>query len=392
MRTIQLIERRRSTHRLHPEDAAFLLREHSWHLQVMPTTKKHWYRIMPTHQIGVFWGPRSRFVIQPKIPLRSLFFLMNLSWQENHATTWDRGDNLVALFAQRLVEKVDVQCQRGLPRGYVEQFEEGAYLRGRLDVPTQMRETSGAQTSFHYHSDNWTVEVVYNRILKATLRQLLESSLISEEDRQSLRHVLTPFEDVTTITLTEETFELAEKQVMEPEECSLLEFCHWTHRGLLRPSLGAVGRESAFLVSLEQVFERYVTKAFLDSDAGQAPLRAQAQWTKNVSEQIEIRPDLVVQSQGETPLVLDVKWKRLQDAGPAQNDLYQIISYCTLLGAKRGLLVYPGANARSQRWSFPGVGFVIEAHSLPVTKSEKHCRRALDQFVRETLGDLTQMP
>ena len=74
--TLMLTERCRSEHTLSGDDLDFLQAEHAHHLRIDPTRQPSRYRLTPTRCVGLLVAPTCRLVIQPKIPLRSLFHLL----------------------------------------------------------------------------------------------------------------------------------------------------------------------------------------------------------------------------------------------------------------------------------------------------------------------------
>jgi hypothetical protein len=56
-------------------------------------------------------------------------------------------------------------------------------------------------------------------------------------------------------------------------------------------------------------------------------------------------PDTVIVSGVDIPLVLDAKYKQL-DTYPEHDDVYQLFSHCSAIGAFFGILLYPGQTFR----------------------------------------------
>ena len=59
-----------------------------------------------------------------------------------------------------------------------------------------------------------------------------------------------------------------------------------------------------------------------------------------------VRPDIVVTNKGRK-IILDTKWKIIDDNRPGDNDLKQMFVYNLLWGAERSFLIYPGVNQNS---------------------------------------------
>src|SRR5438132_1553163 len=76
-RTWTLTERRPALCRLRPEDVDFLLAGHRDHVEVLPTRRRHRYRVTALGHVGVIAAPHCRLLIRPKVPLTSLFHLLD---------------------------------------------------------------------------------------------------------------------------------------------------------------------------------------------------------------------------------------------------------------------------------------------------------------------------
>jgi 5-methylcytosine-specific restriction enzyme subunit McrC len=56
---------------------------------------------------------------------------------------------------------------------------------------------------------------------------------------------------------------------------------------------------------------------------------------------IKIVPDVVIRKGAKVGAVMDCKFKRTGSATFQNHDFYQVLSYCTSLGASHGALIYP---------------------------------------------------
>ena len=64
--------------------------------------------------------------------------------------------------------------------------------------------------------------------------------------------------------------------------------------------------------------------------------------------------------------VIDAKYKT---AGPAREDMYQMLAYCTSLGLQRGHLVYPGVTGEHCSHQIRGSDVEIITHTLDLNLS-----------------------
>ena len=76
-RTLHLTERRPRLCRLAPAEIDFLLEHHRVAIEVLPTRRRHVYRLTPAGVAGVIVTPSSRIVVSSKVPLRNLFLFLD---------------------------------------------------------------------------------------------------------------------------------------------------------------------------------------------------------------------------------------------------------------------------------------------------------------------------
>jgi 5-methylcytosine-specific restriction enzyme subunit McrC len=383
-RTVNLTERRPRPVRLTPADVEFLLAAHRGRIDLAPTGRPGVFQLTPRGCAGVVVAPTRRLVIRPKIPLQNLFFLLDpddpvVVGRDEAAPA--PGAEIPDFLAGRLARLLAERAAAGLHRGYREQAEEGPFLHGRIDVPAQLRQGPGRKDRLHGLRDDFTVDVPCNQAPRATAERLLASSLLGGRVREALLLALRGFDEVQTALLTPALFAAAEADRMAAGYRPLLDLCR-----LLADALGpgdAAGPTPcpAFLLDMERVFERYVTRGVLEAFAGADGWTAAPQQTHEVAPGLEMRPDVTVYREGRPMLVVDTKWKRPTGA-PSPADLYQMLAYCTALGVGRAVLVYPGRRDRVRIYALRNAPICVEMRTLGVVGDAAECRRSLTRLGR----------
>jgi 5-methylcytosine-specific restriction enzyme subunit McrC len=145
----------------------------------------------------------------------------------------------------------------------------------------------------------------------------------------------------------------------------------------------------AFLLDMERVFERYVTRgvaeAFALSEEYAVAAQKSYQFHKPVSRgpDLLMRPDVTVERNGRPCLVVDAKWKRTRGVRIPTEDVYQMLAYATGLGVGRAVLVYPGKRERSWEYVLTQTPVRVEVRTLRVTDTAVACRRSLRRLGRQ---------
>ena len=391
MRTHTLMERQCRECRLSGEDVDFLLSAHGTHLRIVPTRRRSLFRVTPTRFVGVIAAPGCRLLIRPKVPLRALFHLLDPQADravEAAPFSGEPGVEVLQFLARRVVALLSERVASGLHRSYAEKAEEGPFLQGRLDVAAQLREGAGRRDSFHCQRDDFTTDVLCNQVPRATLELLLRTQLASEPLGEVLRQSLRTLDGISSVGLTPEVFARAVADRSPADYRPLLDLCRVVAESLQPVLASTPAPGPTFLLDLERVFERYVTRGIVEAFAGDDRYRVAEQGRYKVSEpvpgqtEILLGPDVTIWERETVCCVVDAKWKRLPPEGRLTGDLYQVLAYCAGLGTQRAILVYPGRRDTCRAYLLRRMGVRVEVRTLRVTVSAEVCRRSLRRLGR----------
>jgi 5-methylcytosine-specific restriction enzyme subunit McrC len=387
LRTYALTERIGRECRLTPADVDFLLAEHRPHIELAPTGRRGHYQLTPAGHVGTIVCPTCRLVIRPKIPVQNLFHLLDPTADvpvEEDRTDPELETEALDFLAGCLARLLAECAAAGLHHGYIERAEQGPFLQGRLDLTAQLR--AEHKDRFHCRFEEFTADVPCNQVPKATAELVLRSPLIGDGVRTALRRVLEAFASVTSIALGPDSFAGARPDRLTEAYRPLLDVCR-----LLADGLGA-GRQAgpthcpAFLLDMERVFERYVTKGVVRATGtgGRYEVTVQplhlASPAMSGQPDFQVRPDIVLHRAGRAVAIIDAKWKVLSGSPLVTTDVYQVLAYATALGVRRAILVYPGRRNRLWHYPLAHSPLKLEIRTLRVTGARAVCQRSLSRF------------
>lgn len=307
------------------------------------------------------------------------------------ATVEASGDNLLELFVLLFVEASERVLRRGLLSGYVEREDDLPVARGRILADRQVLDRFGRLDRIVCRFDELEHDVVENQLLTAALRVVSSrvTSVALQRRIARLRGVLEPLCDTDRLDLAGARLTVTYNRLNAHYETA--HKLGW----LLLDALGvndhfAPGetRSFSFLLNMNRLFERFVTRAVEDI-LPTARYRVTSQisfrsvvW--NVSEQrpyTNIIPDVVVERPEESGrrVAIDAKYKLYDERGFDQTDIYQTFLYAFTLGTTASggvptsLLLYPATSEepgstrlRIRRLS-GGAGAEIVGVGLPVS-------------------------
>lgn len=138
-----------------------------------------------------------------KVPIANVYYMLLYAWslfRERDAVDVAQAGytELQDLFAHVLADTVTELLARGLDRGYVTRDEPVAGIRGRLELADTLKRNRLAAGQAHCRFDELEYDVLHNRIIKATLRQLQHVPLHEKNRRRvlALYHKLDAVADV----------------------------------------------------------------------------------------------------------------------------------------------------------------------------------------------------
>jgi 5-methylcytosine-specific restriction enzyme subunit McrC len=373
-----------------PADVAFLIDNHRGHIEVLPAGRRDRYRLTALGYAGVLVTPTCRLVIRPKIPLPNLFAMLDPLAPvpaASDAVTPTVGTEVLDFLAGQLAYRLAECVVAGLHRDYRERTEHGTILHGRLDLPAQLREAPGRKDQLHGRYDDLSADVPCNQAAKATAELLMASPLLSAGVRSSLRRALAGFEGVPSVPLSSQLWETLAVDRLPSAYRPLLDLCRLLAESLAPGEASGPTPGPSFLLDMERVFERHVTRGVADAFARSRRWTVSVQVTHTVNQPVAdqpdltMRPDLTIDRAGRPVLVVDAKWKRLS-ASLVTADVYQVLAYGTTMGAESVALVYPGRHERVWEYRFDHTPLRLTVHTLRVAGSRESCLRSVRRLAR----------
>ncbi len=303
-------------------------------------------------------------------------------------------DHMALAFADAVRAAVD----RDPIRVYRVQEETSPFLRGQFAVERQVASLLNRPDRIHCNVDYLDTDNEYNHLLRWAGRRFGGSV----RDAQVRRDVAIAVELLPSI---EGPPRVPNRLPLRPPAQyehfgEALEIASTLARGLAHS--GGAGRTTGYgyLLNMERVFERFleVSIQYAANHLG-GEFKAVAQQTRRYAKVLTpnvnsyyTRPDNVIYREDNPILLVDAKYKRLEDAEetglkrPNNGDVYQLFASMAAHGSTRGLLVYPTLGIvstadRMQIWRVPANGDAFVG-AVTVDVSALTSRAALVEFDR----------
>lgn len=308
------------------------------------------YHLTPSSTVGAVEVEGLSVVIKPKIPMPQVLSLALYTMdagiiRQPSPFHFEDEDALPDLLAQALAMAARRAFSRGLLHGYRTEEEALYGVRGRIRFDEQLRRRFGRSLPVEIRYDDFTDDIMENRLVKAAAGRLSAMQL-SGASRRGLGWIAGTLANVASVeyppnAVPEVSFDRLNEHYRGVVDLARLVLRH----SAFQSSRGAV-RAIGFLFDMNDVFQRFITRALREA-LGSSEREFGERYIRTLDEggKVHLKPDLVWQRSGRVVLVGDAKYKRVQDDRVPNADLYQLLAYATALDLSGGLLVYAKGEA-----------------------------------------------
>ncbi len=259
------------------------------------------------------------------------------------------SNSILDLYFSRFLNNVNQLLIKGLPKNYLPKEENLQVLKGRLNLPKQLRKNLLHPERFFVQHTTFSHQHLFNQVLREALKVLAKVHL-NPNLKLQLQQVLAIFPKLPTYAVQARDFDLlfqVKKYQPYRELLAISRLILFNFSPDIRS-----GRHHLFalLFDMNQLFEEYVFRRLkvLENDN----LKVQRQTAKPFWQRRMIRPDLLLQV-GDKKYVLDTKWKILNKVSPSMEDLRQLYIYCQYFQAEQGVLIYPNVHQLANKKATP---------------------------------------
>jgi 5-methylcytosine-specific restriction enzyme subunit McrC len=263
--------------------------------------------------------------------------------------------SLLDVLAFEFAEEVTTLTRSGLAKGYRSYEANEPTVRGKLLVAENIRANLGRADRTYSRFTVFDAETVLNRLLVTSLDALTDvtlSPVVGDAVRRAKAAMpaLAPLVEVHGLF---DRMNLGRSTVRYANALLLARMILEQQMPRLRSGETTV---FSLMFDMNVLWERYVV-AVLRRAARGSPVEVDAQatsafWRAPGVSTRTVRPDVIIRHKGrpsEVALVVDTKWKRLEQGGPKDADLRQMFVYGELLRCERTMLLYPATTSDPKR-------------------------------------------
>ena len=351
------------------------------------------YHLTPGSTIGAMEVGGLSVVIRPKLKIGRVLYLASYAMGafrlQDDGFEYPEADTLIEILALALGSAARRAFARGVLHGYRMEEEALHTVRGRIMVAEQIRRRFGVGVPIEVRYDDFTDDILENRLVKAAGALLGRMRIRSARSREGLGWIAATLGDVSAVRyspkeIPEVEFGRLNGHYREVVGLSRLILRHWTYEA----ERGGV-RARGFMIDMNRVFQEFVTLALREelgvSERTFCSDKEIPSIALDANGRIRLKPDLSWWNGRVCMFVGDAKYKRI-DGGQVPNaDLYQLLAYATALDLPGGLLVYAKGEMEPTEYRVVHADKTLEVAALDLCGSIDDLRvrvRALAGHVR----------
>ena len=334
------------------------------------------YRLKAGSIVGAVEMGELSVLIEPKIGIPQLLALACYATgvfrlQEERLFDFEEKETLPDTLALALAAAARKAFARGLLHGYRGEEEALHTVRGRIRFTEQMRRRFGSALPIEVRYDEFTADILANRLVKAAAGRLGRMPLRSHAARRDLGVVAGMLEQVSLVEFSPNAVPNIRFDRLNEHYRGVVGLS----RLILRHSAFESGRgnvrASGFLMNMNSLFQEFVTVALreklgvsdrtLSSNAGSHKIPFDERGD------VSLKPDLSWWDGGTCTFVGDAKYKSVSTAAAPTADLYQLLAYATALDLPGGLLIYAKGEADTASYQVRHAGKRLEVTALDLS-------------------------
>ena len=347
------------------------------------------YILRPGSTVGALEIGDLSVLIKPKIGIPKLLSLACYAigmyrQQDRRQFDFARDLTLPDTLALALVSAARRAFSRGLLHGYQRREEALHTVRGRIRFSEQIRRRFGIPLPVEVRYDEFTDDILANRLVKAAGMRLGAMRLRSSNGRRGLGWIAGTLEgagheEFAPGDVPDVSFDRLNEHYRDVVGLARLVLMH----SAFEAGRGRV-RASGFLMDMNKVFQEFVTVALRDAlNLSERVFREKRIPTLDVGCKVGLRPDLTWWSGGDCVFVGDAKYKDLEDKGMRPNDLYQLLAYTTALDLPGGLLIYAQGDADTDVYEVRNSNKRLEICALDLSVEFKDILAQVDGLAKK---------
>lgn len=274
--------------------------------------------------------------------------------------------HLLDIYFEWFLSEVQLLIHQGLIKQYYKQIGNVKALKGKLEFAGHINKNLVHKERFYTTHQVYEKDHLIHQILGQALN-IIEHLSKGSYLYSQCKTVQLDFPEVKTIKANENTFsKIPKSRKTAPYETALsiarLIILNYA------PNISSGSEKMlALLFDMNSLWEEYVLiKLKQAAQKKHKSIEVYGQDSKAFWKGITIRPDIVLKKNDEVVLIIDTKWKNIDQSQPSTHDLRQMYVYNEYWNSTKSMLLYPSQYNDLKSESF--ILFDENAHSCSIGK------------------------
>lgn len=148
-----------------------------------------------------------------KVPIKNIYYMLCYAWNViDYSDSTVCGDeefsDIYNLLARILLKELGILLKRGFYKEYVEKAELMSNLKGQININDSVQQNILKNMKMICNYDEYSENVLFNQIIKATLIDFLKYSGLSKELQNQIRKILLAFNNIDLIRVEKKHFSM----------------------------------------------------------------------------------------------------------------------------------------------------------------------------------------
>ena len=333
------------------------------------------YILTPGSVVGAVEIGDLSVTVQPKIGIPALISLAcyadELVRFRDDDFGFARSESLPDILALALTRFARRAFARGLLHGYRAREESLYTVRGRIRFADQLRRRFGAPLPVEVAYDEFTDDVLENRLVKAAAARLGAMRLRSAKARAGLGWIAAALENVSPAEFAANAVPKVSFDRLNERYRGVIGLSRLILRRSEFEARRGTARASGFAVDMIELFQEFATTALREAlGASERTLRGDGNLPRislDAGGQIRLRPDISWWEGGVCRFVGDLKYKNIESGDVPNADLYQLLAYAAALDLPGGMLIYAKGERDEREYEIRHVGKRLSVVALDLS-------------------------
>ncbi len=287
--------------------------------------------------------------------------------------------HLLDIYFEWFLREVELLQRQGLVKKYYKETKNVTALKGKLEFAGHIAKNLIHKERFYTTHQIYDKDHQLHQILNLAL-DIIEQVSKGSYIYPKCKRVQLDFPEVSSINCNASTFEKIKLNRKTQPYKTALEIARLIILNFAPNISSGSERMLALLFDMNNLWEEYILiqlkKASLNT-----LYKIEGQQSKAFWGTMTIRPDIIIKQEGETQIVIDTKWKRMDGNKPSTNDLRQMYVYNDHWESNCSILLYPGVKQEKIYYK----KFQNPDHSCGILKMNVLDNNILDKRIGEKI-------